>query len=169
MAIPARICRGTSWRRRNYCLWITKRLPNYHHPILWRVCINTSTYVSLLKFPSQPFWASMVAAAGAGTHPIHHSSLTAEKLTDAIKFCLQPTALSSAQNIAAAMSAEHGVQKAVEFFHANLPIETLQCEIMDDRPATWLYSNRGTKIRLCTFVAQILIEGRRIKSKDLRL
>ncbi|KAL5373105.1 hypothetical protein DPSP01_012965 [Paraphaeosphaeria sporulosa] len=120
-------------------------------------------------FGDQSFWGSMVAAAGAGAHPMHHKLLTADKLCDAIRFCLQPTVISSVQKIAATMSAEYGVQTAAQSFHSNLPLESLHCELLDDRPATYLYSIRGNRIRLCTVAAHILVQGGRLKSKDLKL
>ncbi|KAL5404067.1 hypothetical protein PMIN06_005350 [Paraphaeosphaeria minitans] len=120
-------------------------------------------------FGDQPFWGTMVAAAGAGAHPMHHKLLTAAKLCDAIRFCLQPTVMASVQNIAFTMSAEHGVRSAAQSFHSNLPLESISCELLDDRPATYLYSDRGRKVRLCTVAAHILVQGSRLKSKDLQL
>ncbi|KAF2442504.1 glycosyltransferase family 1 protein [Karstenula rhodostoma CBS 690.94] len=117
----------------------------------------------------QPFGGSMVASAGAGAHPMHDKIPTAEKLRDAIRFCLQPTVMSSVQKIADVMSAEHGVRSAAESFNANLPLESLSCEFFDDRPATYLYSSCGLKVRLCTVAAHMLVQGGRIKSRDLKL
>lgn len=111
----------------------------------------------------------MVAAAGAGAHPMHHKLLTAEKLCNAIRLCLQPSVVASVQKIAATMSAEHGVRSAAHSFHANLPLESMACELLDDRPATYLYSRRGRKIRLCTVAAHILVQGSRIDPKDVKL
>jgi hypothetical protein len=71
--------------------------------------------------------------------------------------------------MAATMSAEDGVKTAAESFHANLPMESLPCELLDDRPATYLYSSRGLSVRLCTLAAYVLVQGGRVKSKDLKL
>lgn len=100
---------------------------------------------------------------------MHHKLLTADKLCDAIRFCLQPMVTSAVQKIANMMSAEHGVRSAAESFHVNLPLESLPCELFDDRPATYSYSSRGVKVRLCTVAAHILVQGGRVKSKDLKL
>jgi hypothetical protein len=131
--------------------------------------MNYAICQSLLTLCSQPFWGNMVAAAGAGPHPMHHTLLTAEKLSDAIRFCLQPTVVSSAQKIAATMSAEDGVKRAAESFHANLPLESMPCALLDDHPATYLYSSRGLNVRLCTLAAYMLVQGGRVKPKDLKL
>ncbi|KAF2798871.1 glycosyltransferase family 1 protein [Melanomma pulvis-pyrius CBS 109.77] len=118
-------------------------------------------------FGDQPFWGKMVATAGAGPQPIHHQSLTSQNLADAINFCLLPTTMEAAQEISATMATEHGVEAAAHSFHANLPIETLQCDILPDRPAAWMY--KKAPIKLCKLAAQILIERCVIEQKDLRL
>jgi UDP:flavonoid glycosyltransferase YjiC (YdhE family) len=41
-------------------------------------------------FGDQPFWGAMVARAGAGPDPIAHKQLAADKLANAINFCLKP-------------------------------------------------------------------------------
>lgn len=111
----------------------------------------------------------MVAAAGAGAHPLHHKLLKVETLSDAIKLCLQPNVMTSVQRIAAMMSVEHGVQSAAQSFHSNLPLEILPCELLDDRAATYAYSIRGKKMRLCTLAAYTLVQKGKIKVKDLKL
>ncbi|KAJ4288029.1 hypothetical protein N0V90_012045 [Kalmusia sp. IMI 367209] len=120
-------------------------------------------------FGDQPFWGSMVAAAGAGTPPIPHKLMTATKLSDAITFCLQPAVVSAARNISAMMSTEQGVQAAVQSFHANLPFEAMPCQVSDGRPAVWMCSRGGSEIRLSSLAAQILIQEGKIRPKDLKM
>lgn len=110
----------------------------------------------------------MIAAAGAGPHPIPYKLMTATNLSGAITFCFQSSVKSAAQDISARMSAEQGVQAAVQSFHANLPYEVLPCALFEHLPATWLYSNEKSEIRLSSLAAHILIEEGRIKQKDLR-
>ncbi|KAF2015140.1 glycosyltransferase family 1 protein [Aaosphaeria arxii CBS 175.79] len=118
-------------------------------------------------FGDQPFWGEMIAAAGAGPHPIPHKSLTASNLAEAISYCLTPEATSAAQNIASQMASEDGVKAAVQSFHANLPLERLQCDILPDQPASWLYKHAS--IRLSKQAAQILIESAIIDARDISL
>lgn len=125
---------------------------------------------SMLILYSQPFWANMVAAAGAGTPPIPHKLMTADKLSTAIKFCLQPSVVSAVQTMSGTMSAENGVQAAAQSFHANLPPpEDLACDIFDDRPAVWRYSNQQFTLKLSSSAAQALIHEGIIKPKDLKV
>lgn len=110
----------------------------------------------------------MIAAAGAGPNPIPHKLLTANDLAGAIKFCLQTSAISAAQEISARMSTERGVNSAVQSFHANLPFETLRCDVVDDRPATWTYKKANAEIKLSNLAAQTLIKLGKITQKDLK-
>ncbi|KAJ7760991.1 hypothetical protein B0H16DRAFT_556723 [Mycena metata] len=88
-------------------------------------------------FGDQPFWGRMVAASGAGPTPIHHKALDAEGLVHAISFCLIPQAAAAAKELGKKMRSESGVRAAVASFHANLPLERLKCDILDDYPAVW--------------------------------
>ncbi|KAF1969012.1 UDP-Glycosyltransferase/glycogen phosphorylase [Bimuria novae-zelandiae CBS 107.79] len=114
-----------------------------------------------------PFFGDMVAAAGAGAYPIPHKSMTADKLDTAIKFCLQPTVASAVAQMSATKSTEDGVQAAARSFHANLPSNTFTCDILYDRPAVWLFSNKRPSLKLSTLAAQALIKGGKLKAKDL--
>lgn len=114
---------------------------------------------------SQPFWGEMVATAGAGPHPVSHKSLTTEILVDAITFCLTPSASEAAREISSKMATENGVHAAVDSFHANLPYDTLACELLPDRPAAWLYKKT---IRLSNLAAQILAQNFVINLGDLK-
>lgn len=119
--------------------------------------------------PSQPFWGKIVAASGAGPDPIPHRSLTAQKLADAIRYCLNPSTLDAAENLAIRMVEETGVTKAVECFHRNLPREKMRCAVLPDRPATWVYKkNKGKPIYLSKMAAQVILDHMRIDKEDLK-
>ncbi|GME63924.1 hypothetical protein C8J57DRAFT_1469696 [Neofusicoccum parvum] len=121
---------------------------------------------------TQPFWGNMVAAAGAGPVPIHHKSLTAQNLAEAITYCLTPQASSAAGIIAEKMRAESGVSSAVASFHANLPLEKLQCSLLPDQPAAWkLSKGKGRdkkKYRLSKLAAEILVQDLGLDRKNLK-
>jgi hypothetical protein len=98
----------------------------------------------------------MVAAAGAGPPPIPQKVLNSSNLADAIEFCLTPEASTAAARMAAKMHRESGVKRAAESFHANLPLERLQCDVFRDRPAVWSYKKGGKTVRLSSTAAWIL-------------
>jgi hypothetical protein len=118
---------------------------------------------------SQPFWGNMIAAAGAGPVPISHKLLTVTNLAAGMIFCLQANAIAAATAIANKMSTENGVRDAVASFHASLPLERLPCQILNDRPATWVYRKGEVGVRLSTLVAGILVKDGKISQKDLTL
>lgn len=116
-------------------------------------------------FGDQPFWGNMIAAAGAGPSPIPQKQLTLENLADAVRLCLKPVVKEAAQNIAERMASERGVEAAVQSFHANLPLETMQCPLMPTSVASWLYKKNNMK--LSKLAAQLLIENGSILQSDL--
>ncbi|KAJ7621159.1 putative UDP-glucose,sterol transferase [Roridomyces roridus] len=120
-------------------------------------------------FGDQPFWGNMVAAAGAGPQPIHHSMLDAQNLARGIDFCLTPAASAAAKGIATKMQSESGVETAVDSFHANLPLERLPCEILPNRPAAWSIKKDGGKIRLSKLAVEILVQNSHLERKTLKL
>ena len=62
--------------------------------------------------------------------------LTAEKLINAIAYCLTAHAQESAQEIMMKMQYEVGVEAAVESFHRNLPTD-LACDMLPSETALW--------------------------------
>ncbi|KAH7129601.1 sterol glucosyltransferase [Dactylonectria estremocensis] len=120
-------------------------------------------------FGDQPFWGDMVAAAGAGPKPIPQKSLTVETLVRAIEFCLTPEAAKAAQGIKAKMETESGVKTAVLSFHKNLPTHELECEILRGDPAAWVWSQRGTRIRLSKVAAEILSRHLKLDFRRLQV
>ena len=120
---------------------------------------------------SQLFWGNLVASCGLGPKPIPHRLLTTESLAKAIRFCLQPEALSAAQDVAARMSHEEGVAAAVASFHRNLPpLDTMRCQALHSEPAVWQLkkSSKHPSIRLSKIAAELLVEHRRLKITDLQ-
>jgi hypothetical protein len=107
----------------------------------------------------------MVARAGAGPRPIPHRSLTSQNLAGAINFCLSAEAKEAAEAISAKMMNERGVEAAVNSFHANLPLEDMQCAILPTLPASWSY--KDSSIRLSKFAAETLLQNTIITPKDL--
>ncbi|KAL3427603.1 sterol glucosyltransferase [Phlyctema vagabunda] len=87
----------------------------------------------------QPFWANMVAAAGAGPRPISYKTLDSAKLTAAIRLCLAPETASAAKSIASRMRNETGVREAAQSFHRHLPVETLKCDLLEGQNASFTY------------------------------
>jgi sterol 3beta-glucosyltransferase len=63
----------------------------------------------------------MVAAAGAGPRPVHHTSITEANFTVIVETLLDPNTKRAAEAIAVKMRREQGVRRAVESFHRNLP------------------------------------------------
>ncbi|KAL4558590.1 hypothetical protein LXL04_036791 [Taraxacum kok-saghyz] len=75
-------------------------------------------------FGDQPFWGERVHARGVGPPPIPVDQFTLPKLTDAIKFMLDPQVKERAVELAKAMEKEDGVDGAVKAFLKHLPMNT---------------------------------------------
>ncbi|KAI5205756.1 UDP-Glycosyltransferase/glycogen phosphorylase [Aureobasidium subglaciale] len=119
-------------------------------------------------FGDQPFWGEMIHAAGAGPKPIHHNSLTAENLSEAINYLTTPEATLAARKIADRMSAENGVKTAVQSFHRNLPHESARCDILPHLPAVWTYKLSSKRIiKLSKLAAENLVDHLKIDGKKL--
>jgi UDP:flavonoid glycosyltransferase YjiC (YdhE family) len=116
-------------------------------------------------FGDQPFWGEMIAAAGAGPRPIPHKLLTVDNLTQAIHFCLTCEAKQATRGLSSQMASERGVEAAVQSFHANLPLETMQCALIPTMVASWKL--KKDRICLSKLAAQILIEKGVIDPSDL--
>lgn len=59
---------------------------NYHIIPLYRVI---HTIIKVPFFGDQPFWGACVAQQGVGPTPIPYKKLTADKLKEAILFCVK--------------------------------------------------------------------------------
>ncbi|OQV08036.1 hypothetical protein CLAIMM_12365 isoform 2 [Cladophialophora immunda] len=118
-------------------------------------------------FGDQPFWGATVARAGAGPHPIPHKQLTADKLADAINFCLKPESLQRAQELASKIATERGSDMGAQSFHQYLEVDRLRCTLAPSRPATWRI--KRTQVRLSAFAACTLANAGLLLFEDLKL
>lgn len=124
---------------------------------------------SVTDHQSQPFWGNMVAAAGAGPRPIDHKALSVLTLAKTIEFLLHPSAMKAASRIASKMQHENGVKEAVRSFHRNLPIETLNCNLLPRYPATWCWKRGKRTLKLSHRAASILVDNKKIEASSLKM
>ncbi|PIG80885.1 sterol glucosyltransferase [Aspergillus arachidicola] len=118
-------------------------------------------------FGDQPFWAKMVAAAGAGPSPIDHNVLTVKQLSEAIAFCLTRNAQQAAASIAARMKSEDGVSNAAASFHRHIPWKDVKCDLLPSEAAAWLVDKkRGLKLSHKAMV--ILSQHKQIDMQHLK-
>ncbi|KAH9216546.1 putative glucosyl/glucuronosyl transferase [Leptodontidium sp. 2 PMI_412] len=118
-------------------------------------------------FGDQPFWGAMVARAGAGPDPISHKQLTADRLADAINFCLKPKSLESAKELAFKIAAERGSDMGAQSFHQYLEVDGLRCTLAPSRAAAWRI--KRTQVRLSPFAACTLANANLLDFHDLKL
>lgn len=122
-----------------------------------------------IDFPSQPFWANMVAASGAGISLLNQKLVTVTTLSKAVEFLLRPSTMQAASQIALKMQHENGVKEAVKSFHRNLPVQQMNCDMLPRHPATW-YWKRGKRIlKLSHQAAAVLVEHKKIEASALRM
>ncbi|KAH6658657.1 hypothetical protein BKA67DRAFT_591502 [Truncatella angustata] len=119
-------------------------------------------------FGDQPFWGDMVGAAGAGPSPVFHKLLTAEKLAEAIKFCMTPDAVNAAQDLASRMKMDSGVASAVQSFHNNLPNEKLRCDLLPTESASWTYETPKGRLKISRLAAEVLSDRLKISPRNLQ-
>ncbi|WPG99033.1 Hypothetical protein R9X50_00183800 [Acrodontium crateriforme] len=118
-------------------------------------------------FGDQPFWGAMVARAGAGPNPIHHKRLTAERLAEAIRFCLKAETVQRARELARKIAAEQGNDKGAQSFHQFLEPDRLRCALAPHRAATWRI--KRTQFKLSAFAACTLANANLLDFHDLKL
>ena len=120
-------------------------------------------------FGDQPFWASMIAKAGAGAkEALPLKKLDSDKFAKGITECLQSDAKNKAQEIAKSIAREgDGAENAVNTFHRSLPLDTMRCDIFTDQVAVW--TMKHTKLRLSAFAADLLVESKQILWHQLHL
>ncbi|SPJ85725.1 related to sterol glucosyltransferase [Fusarium torulosum] len=126
------------------------------------------SHVANANTASQPFWGTMVYAAGAGPMPIPQKTLNSQNLSQAIRDCLTPGALAAARGMAEKMRQENGVRQAVDSFHANLPLDKMRCDIIPGLPAAWSYKTGSQHLKLSKAAAEILTDSGRVKWVDLK-
>lgn len=118
-------------------------------------------------FGDQPFWGAMIARAGAGPDPIPHKQLTADRLAEAIQFCLKAESLQRAKDLAAKIEVERGNDMGAQLFHQHLEVDRLRCTLAPSRVATWRI--KRTQVRLSAFAACTLANASLIDFSDLKL
>ena len=118
-------------------------------------------------FGDQPFWGAMVARAGAGPKPIPHKKLTAERLVEAINFCLEPETLERAKELASKIAEERGTDMGAQSFHQYLEVDRLRCTLSPSRSASWRI--RRTQVKLSAFAACTLENANLLDFQDLKL
>ena len=65
----------------------------------------------------QPAWGQRIYELGVGAKPITKKNLSADNLSKAITFALQPKIVEAANQLGQAMRKENGCGKAVEIIH----------------------------------------------------
>ncbi|KAH6977073.1 hypothetical protein BKA56DRAFT_587608 [Ilyonectria sp. MPI-CAGE-AT-0026] len=118
-------------------------------------------------FGDQQFWGSMIARAKAGPDPIPYKDLTAEKLAEAIKFCLQPETLTQATQLGQKIREEKGTDTGGQYFHNHLDTDKLRCSVAPSRAAAWRV--RRTQVRLSPFAAAVLVDEGLLEYSSLKL
>ncbi|KAE8342173.1 hypothetical protein BDV24DRAFT_173999 [Aspergillus arachidicola] len=118
-------------------------------------------------FGDQPFWGALIASNGAGPSPIPYKKLTADRLADAIHFCLKTATIDKAQELSEKMRSEDGARDSLRSFHCQLDLRRIQCTLCPDRPAVWRV--RRTKILLSTFAATVLVQEKKLNPKDVKM
>ena len=117
-------------------------------------------------FGDQPWWGAMIARAGAGPEPIPYKQLTADKLADAISFCLRPGSLDRAKELASKIVVERGSDMGAQSFHQYLEPDRLRCTLAPCRAAAWRI--KRTKVRLSAFAACTLANADLLDFHDLK-
>jgi UDP:flavonoid glycosyltransferase YjiC (YdhE family) len=118
-------------------------------------------------FGDQMFWGSMVARAGAGPDPIPNKELTADKLAEAIKFCLELQSQERAHELAASIATEKGSDLGAQSFHQFLDVDKMRCSLAPSRPAVWRI--KRTQARLSAMAACTLAQEGLLDFNDLKL
>ncbi|KAI6783136.1 Sterol 3-beta-glucosyltransferase UGT80B1-like protein [Emericellopsis cladophorae] len=118
-------------------------------------------------FGDQPFWGAMIARANAGPDPIPYKQLTAEKLAEAIQFCLKAETVQQAETYGEKIREEKGTDVGGQSFHSHLDVDDMRCSIAPSRTAVWRV--RRSKVRLSALAAAALFQEGLIKYEDLKL
>ncbi|GMF34249.1 unnamed protein product [Phytophthora fragariaefolia] len=104
-------------------------------------------------FGDQHFWGWAVSRAGAGIAPCPIEQLTAEKLCNAFMELQCSKLHNRALEIQQKMQQEDGAEEAVRCFYRHLPIESMYCDLDDERIATkWHPSHKLKLCDVCDFV-----------------
>lgn len=118
-------------------------------------------------FGDQPFWGAMIARAKAGPEPIRYKDLTAEKLAEALQFCLQPGTQEQAKGLGGKIRQENGTKAGGMSFHKHLDMDSLRCSAAPNKAAVWRV--RRTKVRLSPLAAALLVSEGLLQYTDIKL
>ncbi|KJZ77528.1 hypothetical protein HIM_03252 [Hirsutella minnesotensis 3608] len=118
-------------------------------------------------FGDQPFWGAMIAKAKAGPEPIRYKDLTAEKLAEAIRFCLKSETQQQAKDLGAKIRQEQGTKAGGMSFHKHLDVESLRCSLVPRKAAAWRV--RRSKVRLSPLAAAVLVDQGLLQYTDMKL
>lgn len=118
-------------------------------------------------FGDQPFWGAMIARANAGPEPIRYKHLTAQKLSEAIKTCLDPNIQERATFLGNKIRQEAGTDVGARSFHRHMDVDTMRCSLAPSRVATWRV--RRTKVRLSPLAMSVLVNAGILEYKDVKL
>lgn len=122
-------------------------------------------------FGDQFFWGTMIEKSKVGPKPVPYKRLTAERLTEGIKYLLGQEARDAAQTIAKSIEKEgDGADNACKSFLRTLELEghgSMRCAIFPDRVAVW--QRKGSNIKLSALAAEALVEKGYMSYKNLRL
>lgn len=110
----------------------------------------------------------MVSTAGAGPDPIPQKDITVESLSEAIRFCLTPEALTAAGRIAVRIQSENGVQQAVRSFHEHMLSYNIRCDIFPDHPAAWIYKSKGKLVKMSKIAGEALVDSSLVTKRQLK-
>ncbi|KAG6006325.1 hypothetical protein E4U21_007128 [Claviceps maximensis] len=118
-------------------------------------------------FGDQEFWGSMVARAQAGPEPIRYKQLTAKRLAEAIRSCLQSTTQARATDLGNKIRGEKGTDMGARSFHRHMNIEFMRCSLAPSRVATWRV--KKTNVRLSPLAMSVLVDAGLIEYKHVKL
>ena len=116
-------------------------------------------------FGDQFFWGSMISQSGAGPTPVSGKSLKTEDLVHAFRFVHEQKTRDAAEQLRRAFANENGCEKAVEHFHAHLPLKKMQ-SALDPTFAASLYL-KEYDLQISDPVAQVLVAAEVINEKQL--
>ncbi|KAK0710025.1 UDP-glucose,sterol transferase [Lasiosphaeria miniovina] len=125
--------------------------------------VNARPTLIVPFFGDQPFWGSVVAAAGAGPKPIPQKELQVDNLADAIRYITSAAAYDAASRLASQMRHESGVDAAVHSFYWNLPLAALTCDLIPEQVARWSMTKHGRTVKLSDTAVAVLIAQKRIQ------
>lgn len=120
-------------------------------------------------FGDQQFWGQMVADAGAGPRPVHHSKLTVQIVADGIRKLLNPDTQAAAQLLSAKIQLEPGVDTCVSLIEGRITQAGISCDVLPNRPAAWTCHVGKKRIKLSAAAADVLQQNGAVSVKDLKL